>query len=101
MVEIARRDGISAHAAETPVPACSGVGQRILRNQHVRNGLQGMINTLYGWLHQDGRGLMKFLICGLGSIGRRHLRNLRALGQSDILLYRRITPPCLKRSWQA
>jgi hypothetical protein len=29
--------------------------QRILRNQHVRNGLQGMINTLYGWLHQDGR----------------------------------------------
>ncbi len=31
---------------------------------------------------------MKFLICGLGSIGRRHLRNLRALGQSDIILYR-------------
>lgn len=31
---------------------------------------------------------MKFLIAGLGSIGRRHLRNLRALGESDILLYR-------------
>ncbi|HOZ38104.1 MAG TPA: Gfo/Idh/MocA family oxidoreductase [Anaerolineaceae bacterium] len=31
---------------------------------------------------------MKFLIAGLGSIGRRHLRNLRALGQEDILLYR-------------
>lgn len=31
---------------------------------------------------------MKFMIAGLGSIGRRHLRNLRALGESDILLYR-------------
>lgn len=31
---------------------------------------------------------MKFLIAGLGSIGRRHLRNLRALGQEDIVLYR-------------
>ncbi len=31
---------------------------------------------------------MKFLICGLGSIGRRHLRSLRALDQSDIILYR-------------
>ena len=31
---------------------------------------------------------MKFLIAGYGSIGRRHLRNLRALGEQDILLYR-------------
>jgi predicted dehydrogenase len=31
---------------------------------------------------------MKFLIAGLGSIGRRHLRNLRALGESDIILLR-------------
>ena len=31
---------------------------------------------------------MKFLIAGLGSIGRRHLRNLVALGESDIMLYR-------------
>ncbi len=31
---------------------------------------------------------MKFLIAGLGSIGRRHLRNLRLLGEEDILLYR-------------
>ena len=31
---------------------------------------------------------MKFLIAGLGSIGRRHVRNLRALGEHDILLYR-------------
>jgi predicted dehydrogenase len=31
---------------------------------------------------------MKFLIAGLGSIGRRHLRNLLALGEKDIVLYR-------------
>ena len=31
---------------------------------------------------------MRFLICGLGSIGQRHLRNLRALGQQDIVLWR-------------
>jgi predicted dehydrogenase len=31
---------------------------------------------------------MKFLIAGLGSIGRRHIRNLWALGERDILLYR-------------
>jgi predicted dehydrogenase len=31
---------------------------------------------------------MKFLIAGFGSIGRRHLRNLRELGEDDILLYR-------------
>jgi len=31
---------------------------------------------------------MKFLIAGLGSIGRRHLRNLIALGERDILLLR-------------
>lgn len=31
---------------------------------------------------------MKFLIAGLGSIGRRHLTNLRALGEHEIVLYR-------------
>jgi predicted dehydrogenase len=31
---------------------------------------------------------VKFLIAGLGSIGRRHLRNLTALGESDVVLYR-------------
>ena len=31
---------------------------------------------------------MKFLIAGLGSVGRRHLRNLLTLGERDILLYR-------------
>ena len=30
---------------------------------------------------------MKFLICGLGSIGLRHLRNLKALGHTDIIVY--------------
>ena len=31
---------------------------------------------------------MKILIAGLGSIGRRHLKNLISLGESDIVLYR-------------
>ena len=31
---------------------------------------------------------MRFLIAGYGSIGRRHLRNLRALGQEDLVLLR-------------
>lgn len=31
---------------------------------------------------------MKFLIAGLGSIGRRHFRNLIALGETDIVLLR-------------
>lgn len=31
---------------------------------------------------------MKFLIAGLGSIGRRHLKNLVSMGEKDILLYR-------------
>jgi predicted dehydrogenase len=31
---------------------------------------------------------MKFLISGLGSIGRRHFRNLFALGERDIVLHR-------------
>ena len=31
---------------------------------------------------------MKFLIAGLGSIGRQHLRNLISLGERDIVLYR-------------
>jgi len=31
---------------------------------------------------------MKFLIAGLGSIGRRHFRNLMALGQKEIILLR-------------
>jgi len=34
---------------------------------------------------------VRFLIAGLGSIGRRHLRNLVSLGQRDIILYRTYT----------
>ncbi|NBL00911.1 MAG: Gfo/Idh/MocA family oxidoreductase [Erysipelotrichia bacterium] len=30
---------------------------------------------------------MKFLVCGVGSIGLRHLRNLKLLGQNDIIVY--------------
>ena len=32
--------------------------------------------------------MMKWLIVGLGSIGRRHLNNLTALGENEIVLYR-------------
>ena len=31
---------------------------------------------------------MKFLIAGLGSIGRRHMKNLIALGEKDLILFR-------------
>jgi predicted dehydrogenase len=31
---------------------------------------------------------MRFLIAGLGSVGRRHLRNLLSLGERDIILFR-------------
>lgn len=31
---------------------------------------------------------MRFLIAGFGSVGRRHMRNLLALGEKEILLYR-------------
>jgi len=31
---------------------------------------------------------MKFLICGMGSIGLRHFRNLKTLGYEDIIIYR-------------
>jgi predicted dehydrogenase len=31
---------------------------------------------------------MKFLIAGFGSIGRRHFRNLKAVGEKDVLFYR-------------
>jgi len=38
-------------------------------------------------LHQQAYPV-KFLIAGFGSIGRRHLNNLRALGENNIVLYR-------------
>lgn len=39
-------------------------------------------------LSKSGKNEMKFLIAGLGSIGRRHLHNLLTLGEQDIILYR-------------
>jgi predicted dehydrogenase len=36
---------------------------------------------------------MKWLVCGVGSVGRRHVRNLLALGERDILLYRQRNLP--------
>jgi hypothetical protein len=43
---------------------------------------------------------MKFLIAGLGSIGRRHFRNLIALGERDLIYCARIKGHCLTMSWQ-
>lgn len=45
------------------------------------------------WLGSHAQNLialefMKFLIAGFGSIGRRHFRNLKALGQNNILFLR-------------
>ena len=43
------------------------------------------------WYDEDAeiwRGGMKTLICGFGSIGRRHLTNLRTLGETDFVLLR-------------
>jgi len=36
---------------------------------------------------------MKFLICGVGSIGERHIRNLISLGFDDIILFRKRNNP--------
>ncbi|TES93388.1 MAG: Gfo/Idh/MocA family oxidoreductase, partial [Anaerolineales bacterium] len=55
--------------------------KRYSRKSQVRLSSPGVTRRI--WI-----GDMKFLIAGLGSIGRRHLRHLVALGQEDILLYR-------------
>jgi len=39
-------------------------------------------------MEQDRTEKPRMLICGLGSIGRRHLRNFKALGVKDIILLR-------------
>ena len=36
----------------------------------------------------EGATVTRFLISGLGSAGRRHLRNLKAIGQEDVVLHR-------------
>ena len=46
-----------------------------------------LVSLVNGNLEYEG-GSMKFLIAGLGSIGRRHLRNLISLGEKDIILFR-------------
>ena len=52
---LAARDGIEAKSAIEEVGAKISKGKGLLANPHVRNLLQGVINRLYRWLHQDGR----------------------------------------------
>ena len=51
---LAARDGIHAEAAASAKPR-SGLLRRITGNRKIRNGIQGLINWLYGLLHQSGR----------------------------------------------
>ena len=51
---LAAQDGIRAQAAASPRPR-SGLLTRLAANRRVRNGIQGLINWLYGLLHQNGR----------------------------------------------
>ncbi len=48
----------------------------------------GLRARAHGIMPQRGAGMTRFLIAGLGSIGRRHLRNLVTLGETDIVLLR-------------
>ncbi len=82
---LAARDGIEAEAG-----LAKGV---VATHELVREGLHKRIAR---WLFKPSlclcarrrQKMTRFLIAGLGSIGRRHLRNLLALGEHDILLYR-------------
>jgi predicted dehydrogenase len=47
-----------------------------------------VINNIVSNNSRNGGDFMRFLIAGLGSIGRRHMRNLIALGETDIVLLR-------------
>jgi hypothetical protein len=51
---IAAADGINARAAANVNPR-SGLLARLAAQRRVRNGIQGLINWLYGLLHQNGR----------------------------------------------
>ena len=44
---------------------------------------------------------LKFLICGAGSIGERHIRNLESLGYNDIIIFRKRNLPLrtIKKSY--
>ncbi|MFZ3070225.1 MAG: glycosyltransferase family A protein [Anaerolineaceae bacterium] len=55
VVELAKKDGIQTQAVESPAQPKTGLVGKITRNQHVRNGIQGLINHLYSLLHQNGR----------------------------------------------
>ena len=48
-----------------------------------------MCYALQAFIWNSKKGVdLKILIAGFGSVGRRHMRNLIALGQKDIVLYR-------------
>lgn len=52
---LAKRDGIETRSSTKPSTKKTGLLGGITRNRHVRNGIQGLINHLYGLLHQNGR----------------------------------------------
>jgi len=52
---LAAQDGISAESALVAPAGNKTKGKGLLANQRVRNLIQGVINRLYHWLHQDGR----------------------------------------------
>jgi len=54
VVALAARDGISAQAAANGKTR-AGLFALLASNRRVRNGIQGLINWLYGLLHQNGR----------------------------------------------
>jgi len=54
VVALAAQDGIQAEAAAGAKPR-SGLLAKAAANRRVRNGIQGLINWLYGLLHQNGR----------------------------------------------
>lgn len=55
VAKLAASDGISATAALEGVKHPRSSGKGLIANQKVRNLVQGLINRLYRWLHQDGR----------------------------------------------
>ncbi len=55
VVTLAAKDGITTRADTRENNKRSGLIAKIARNNHVRNGIQGLINILYGLLHQNGR----------------------------------------------
>jgi len=52
---LAAKDGITATSALEKTESNSSKSKGLMANPHMRNLLQGVINRLYRWLHQDGR----------------------------------------------